>query len=238
MLDKNLRIAVYSHKYDIALVLRDKGGNRVNLSKKEVFEHFKGLSKATLIQLDAEKIGMLFSPDCLDSVMHGYLNAVLNYFLNRSSAYEFTFLDNDPSCFRPSVIVECAKSMTPQRLTDVLFVMLKWNPVDRWTDFQKYNLLNLQHDAFIAKKKRHVVALLEAGADVNAANGEAFLLTARLSKHDALLSLLLRQKEIRKSPGFLAAFEHVVRHNDSPEMTKLFIEAMQDGEFVPVQRND
>jgi hypothetical protein len=53
-----------------------------------------------------------------------------------------------------------------------------------------------------------------------------------------LLSLLLRQKEIRKSPGFLAAFEHVVRHNDSPEMTKLFIEAMQDGEFVPVQRND
>ena len=62
--------------------------------------------------------------------------------------------------------------------------------------------------------------------------------TARLSKHDELLSLLLRQKEIRKSPGFFAAFEHVVRHNDSPEMTKLFIEAMQDGEFVPVQRND
>jgi len=54
--------------------------------------------------------------------------------------------------------------------------MLKWNPVDRWTDFQKCKLLGLQHDAFIAEKKRHVVALLEAGADVNAANGEAFLL--------------------------------------------------------------
>jgi hypothetical protein len=88
VLDKHLRIAVYSHKYDIALVLRDKGRNRVTLSKKEAFEHFQGFSKATLIHLDAEKIGMLFSPDCFESVMLGYLNAVLNYILNRSSAYE------------------------------------------------------------------------------------------------------------------------------------------------------
>jgi hypothetical protein len=31
------------------------------------------------VTINAEKIGMLFSPDCFDSVQLGYLNAVLNY---------------------------------------------------------------------------------------------------------------------------------------------------------------
>jgi hypothetical protein len=83
---------------------------------------------------------------------------------------------------------------------------------------------------YVQEKIRYVKSLLDAGADVNAFDGEAFLVAARLPNHTELVELLLEQPDIAPNKrNFYAAFDHVARTSDSPKIVGRFAEVLHAG---------
>jgi hypothetical protein len=103
-------------------------------------------------------------------------------------------------------------------------VFVKWNLVAQW----KVSATGVDYCGYVPEKLRYVRALLGAGADVNANDGEAFLVAAQLPGHNDVLTLLLEQHQ-RINPNtknFHVAFEQAVKTSDSPKIIGLFSDAL------------
>jgi hypothetical protein len=228
IIDKNLRLAVMSHKYDIACVLREKGASQLTLTAEDAKELYPRAPRimdvfAQLKTLNAQKAEVIFSPNCINMVILRYLNAILHcIFYEIEPRYIFRVMTLDFN--GPQRFADLAKIAEKTTVTDAFMVFVKWNLVAQW----KVSATGVDYCGYVPEKLRYVRALLGAGADVNANDGEAFLVAAQLPGHNDVLTLLLEQHQ-RINPNtknFHVAFEQAVKTSDSPKIIGLFSDAL------------